>query len=240
MAHHWRAPIIVPDAYSDLAPVYDNIHTSKADRAEDAVVRDLLYPLVDRASWCAFVGTAYPSLVDLGCGTGWLLDNFPHASGFYLGVDISPGMIERAQEKHPGCMFMEQDMLQPIPYQADVVTSTFGACSYVNPDLLVDALDRILRPGGMFFLQAYSPAYESRPSYVMKDQDLGSFMWGADFARDLFAKDGRFSVRVESWWSRRCEQVASVSTTAAAALASAEVVCGSEQGYWTIITGSKL
>lgn len=66
------------------------------------------------------------SVCDLGCGYGAYLDHL-RAEGYdgeYAGVDITPGMIERARADHPGARF---DVgTEPTPAEAVVASGIFN------------------------------------------------------------------------------------------------------------------
>ncbi len=51
------------------------------------------------------------SVVDVGCGTGAILEALKPARG--LGLDLSPRMVELARSKHPGLEFRAEDIAKP-------------------------------------------------------------------------------------------------------------------------------
>jgi SAM-dependent methyltransferase len=96
-------------------------------------------------------------ICDMGCGPGqvarYLFDNGAKACG----IDLSPGMIEKAKELNPGIKFQQGDMLD----LANVTDSSFSAIaafySIIHvPRQLVDQalteLKRVLVPGGNLLL----------------------------------------------------------------------------------------
>src|SRR5579864_3816622 len=99
-----KAPTIsnVTTYYDTIAGDYDQLYTDPVSRYENAVVRSLL----------ARLDLAHSDLLDLGCGTGLLLD-----MGFqprrYLGIDVSPEMVRIARQKHPHRAFCVGDMAEP-------------------------------------------------------------------------------------------------------------------------------
>ena len=64
------------------------------------------------------------TLLDVGCGLGalwgWLATRFDRPFS-YTGVDISPKMIQLAQEKHPNLIFKVHDMAEPLEERYDYV-----------------------------------------------------------------------------------------------------------------------
>ena len=62
---------------------------------------------------------AVPTLLDVGCGFGGLLDyaNEHSVALDYVGIDLVPDMIEHARTRHPGARFIVGDILnaQELP-----------------------------------------------------------------------------------------------------------------------------
>lgn len=63
---------------------------------------------------------AKPSLLDIGCGPGLLLDHISQRGIDldYVGLDLSAKMIAAAKARHPGHRFLTRDLLRdPLPAQ---------------------------------------------------------------------------------------------------------------------------
>jgi len=147
------------EAYDSLAEVYDSSFTSKTARAEDDIIYSQLRSYFTRSS-----------ILDLGCGTGALLDNLDVDSKDYVGVDISENMIEKARLKHPNCTFHVGDMAN-LPFndeQFNNVVCLYGGISYADPKVYSEIM-RVLKPQGKYFLMLLNPHYEKRKSYILKD-----------------------------------------------------------------------
>lgn len=54
------------------------------------------------------------SWLDVACGTGWVLSQFPHVAE-RAGLDISQPMIAAARRRNPGVRFVEADFRAPRP-----------------------------------------------------------------------------------------------------------------------------
>jgi trans-aconitate methyltransferase len=137
-------------AYNAAAAGYDARYTAPEFQAENRQIADWLAPSVAGV------------VVDLGCGTGLLLDILGSriSPRRFLGVDPSIGMLHELQRKHPRYVTMlgrAEDWCDP-EHSADLIAALFGAASYIAPETLLALLDR-LRHGGRLFLMAYKPGY---------------------------------------------------------------------------------
>ena len=97
------------------------------------------------------------SVVDIGCGTGFLLDRFEVPPALYTGIDISHLMLRRLVAKHPAhvdsvevCSFEEWYPVQ----RYDLVLGLFGAGSWILPEYLAK-VPMLLNPGGRWILMTY-------------------------------------------------------------------------------------
>lgn len=134
------------------------------------------------------------SLVDIGCGTGWLTARAEASASFAVGVDPSHESIALAQVRHPG---------RSIKYVAESI-ETFALrrqkfeCAISNmaascaPDLIAffDASRRILKRGAPFLLTIPHPCfwplywgYASHPRFKYQK---------------TFAVEGEFKIRKEA------------------------------------------
>ncbi len=93
------------------------------------------------------------SILDLGCGTGWFTRKlealFPQAS--VVGVDLSPGMIEKARSASPnGIQWLTADA-ESLPFLSgtfDLIFSNLMIQWCQHPQAVLDQCRRLLRPGG--------------------------------------------------------------------------------------------
>lgn len=89
-------------------------------------------------------------LLDLGCGTGLFVSRYVAGGGTAIGLDISRGMIRKAEERCPGSDFTVSSA-DRIPFRDgtfDAVASLL-VFSYVRkPERMLAEAYRVLRPGG--------------------------------------------------------------------------------------------
>jgi trans-aconitate methyltransferase len=93
-------------------------------------------------------------ILDLGCGTGDLLQRIATAGAEVLGLDRSEAMIAQARRKHPRLRFEVGDATDyraPEPF--DAVFSNAALHWMRDAPQVVEAIWRWLRPGGRFLAE---------------------------------------------------------------------------------------
>lgn len=105
-----------------------------------------------------------PQVLDLGCGTGRLLDRlareYPDLQG--TGIDWSAEMVAQAQRRnaHPDRLSFQVANVNDLPFPADgfdAACCTISFLHYPDPERAIAQLDRVLKPGGRFYLADYLP-----------------------------------------------------------------------------------
>jgi ubiquinone/menaquinone biosynthesis C-methylase UbiE len=100
-----------------------------------------------------------PQVLDLGCGTGRLLDRlatrFPHLYG--TGLDLSAQMLlqARCRNRHHPRLIYVQGSAEALPFadeQFDAVFNTLSFLHYPKPQQVFSEISRVLHPGGQFYL----------------------------------------------------------------------------------------
>jgi ubiquinone/menaquinone biosynthesis C-methylase UbiE len=100
-----------------------------------------------------------PNVLDLGCGTGRLLNRlateFPTLQG--TGLDLSAEMLHQARQRnrHGIRLIYKQGNAESLPFaesQFDAVFNTLSFLHYPKPQQVVLEVSRVLRPGGHFYL----------------------------------------------------------------------------------------
>lgn len=150
-----------PAHYDRYADAYDAHFQDNKSLAENRAVARWLVPRLRGAR----------RVVDLGCGTGLLLELASLAPASYVGVDISPGMVNRARAKHPAHGFVIGDIEAAAidavaDHSADVVVSLFGSASYCDLIAARDTVARLLTPDGRYFMMMCGPRYPTRRSFI--------------------------------------------------------------------------
>ena len=168
--------------YDAVAQEYDGCFKSITHRAENEALLKIL---------CEFMSQG--EILDVGCGTGFLLDLFNGqiAPEDYTGIDISERMLERARLKYPGHEFKRADMVDlPLGDESvDLVISLFSAWSYcLNPIKAIFEAHRVLKQGGKILAMVNSPRYATRGSYILNREKIvtPTLYWTPDPLRASF------------------------------------------------------
>jgi predicted TPR repeat methyltransferase len=146
---------------SEMSPDYvRTLFDQYAPRFEKALVGDLNYrgpEILLKAVLSIFHDAGRPAYfkraVDLGCGTGLAAREFAANVGEFIGVDLSPGMIEEARATGRYARLDVADMVQGLNAEPDAGVDLVLAADAVNylRDLapLMTEAARVLRPGGI-------------------------------------------------------------------------------------------
>lgn len=137
----------VSKVYNSLATKYDSLYQGKYYKKEDKA----LFKLISKV--------LHGDILDVGCGTGLMLEYIKIRKEKYLGVDISAGMIDKMATKFPAhktrlCAFEEL----PENKKFDSIISTYGAPSYIEANHYHKFLE-LLKKDGFLFLMFYAKDY---------------------------------------------------------------------------------
>lgn len=96
-------------------------------------------------------------LLDVACGPGFVSAAAAGRGAEPIGLDVAPGMVERAHARCPGLTFVEGDALQlPFPGGSfDAVTMNFGILHLSEPETAMAEARRVLVPEGRFAFTAW-------------------------------------------------------------------------------------
>ncbi len=150
------------ETLSEMPPAYvRSLFDQYAPRFEKALIEDLDYcgpeillKAVLGACHAAHRPAFFKHAIDLGCGTGLAAREFRPNVDEFIGIDLSPGMIERARQSGLYARLEIADMAQGLANEpegsADLVIAA-DAVIYL-PDLtpLAVGAARVLKSGGLF------------------------------------------------------------------------------------------
>jgi ubiquinone/menaquinone biosynthesis C-methylase UbiE len=188
--------------YNELSEVYDRSYGSRIHELED----EYIY------SYLAEHGFTKGRLLDLGSGTGSILNHLRIRKEEYTGIDVSDKMIEISRKKFPGYNFVIATMTN-LPFEDesfDNVISLFGSFSYAyKPDKAVKELDRVLKPNGKFLIMACGKKYKYRESYILNKFDIESpaRFFSRDDLKDLFFGFRNVKIFSMTWLSEKLSKI---------------------------------
>jgi ubiquinone/menaquinone biosynthesis C-methylase UbiE len=100
---------------------------------------------------------AHGKILDVACGTGLNFPMFP-ATGEITAIDLSPRMLEIAQQKaavlnlNVQGKVMDSQKLEFPDGSFDTVTSTLSTCTFPDPVQALREMKRVCRDGGLVLL----------------------------------------------------------------------------------------
>lgn len=104
---------------------------------------------------------SFDNVLDVGCGTGPVIEllSKKYPEKHFVGLDITPAMIEVAQSKKlPNAEFIVGDA-ENLPFGDggfDAVLCANSFHHYPNPGAFLREAHRVLRPGGKLILRDYT------------------------------------------------------------------------------------
>ena len=119
--------------------------------------------LVTNRAIIDIVCTANPvSVLDIGCGEGWLSKELSDKRIEITGVDVIPELIEKAKQKVKGDFFVASydDISKgKIVFSKifDAIVINFALIAKESTENLLTSLPRYLAPGGKLFIQTLHP-----------------------------------------------------------------------------------
>ena len=116
--------------------------------------------VTDRAIIDAVRSRAPRSLIDLGCGEGWLIRALAGSVAHMIGVDVVPALIDAAaaaggSEFHVASY--ESIAAGDFQFTADLVVCNFSLLGKESVEATFAAVPRLLKPGGAFVVQTLHP-----------------------------------------------------------------------------------
>ncbi len=146
------------------------------------------------------------NFLDLGCGTGWAvcyIANQLDYKGHFVGIDISGGMIDKANENvkgHSNISFIKGST-ENLPFDNDyfddiICTNSFH--HYLNPDQVIGEVQRVLKVSGRIcILDITADDFFIRwiNQKVREKEETHVSFYSTIFYKDLFQKHGLKHIR---------------------------------------------
>lgn len=144
--------------------------------------------------WLRDVGRTDLEVLEVGCGSGWMCERM-RPFGRVTGTDLADAVIDRARERVPDVRFVAGDFLElDLPAEsADVVVGLEVIAHVPDQRAFVEAVRRVLRPGGHVMLATQNPTVLKRRA--VDPQGVGQHRHWAGRRELRRLLDPAFSVR---------------------------------------------
>jgi 2-polyprenyl-3-methyl-5-hydroxy-6-metoxy-1,4-benzoquinol methylase len=143
--------------------------------------------VTDRAIVDAVLGIAPRTVLDIGCGEGWLARALARSGVEVLGIDVVPALIAEARRLGPGAF--EVHSYADVAAKSldrgsfDVAVCNFSLLGQESVESLLGAVGSYLNPGGRFILQTLHPVAACGDRPYRDGWRPGSWAgFGADFS----------------------------------------------------------
>lgn len=116
--------------------------------------------VTDQAIVDAILDRAQDSVLDIGCGEGWLARALSAQSIRVTGIDAVPALIQQAESEGGGefqVLAYEQIATGALDSHADVVVCNFALLGRESVEGLFAAVPSLLNSGGTFIVQTLHP-----------------------------------------------------------------------------------
>lgn len=102
------------------------------------------------------------SVLDLGCGHGWLAAKLRQQGAGVVGIDGSRALITAARREHPGVEFRIHDLTSGLPSlhrSFDRIVSHMVLMDLADVDRLIHDVASVLAPDGVFVFSILHPSF---------------------------------------------------------------------------------
>jgi SAM-dependent methyltransferase len=147
------------------------------------------------------------SVLDAGCGTGYLSKKLRDRGALVTGVDLAERMVEIARADHPGIDFRVDSCAQLSTVgdgEFDFVIANYVLMDTPDLEATMRAFARVLKPGGAAVLVFSHPCFPQGVATVSGDGRKVSYHWDFPYFESMTCTDppwGHF--KTEFLWFHR-------------------------------------
>lgn len=170
----------------------------------DLTLTSVFYQAVHRRLLDSIQLPEQPHLLDLGCGTGKLLNRLAHHQSDLtgLGIDLSPGMIAQAHRANEAPERIHYQVGNAVALALeddsfDAVFNTITFLHYPEPKQVLAEVRRLLRPGGRYYLADFAPRWAEQPEVLA--QGMSPIRFYSPAVRERLAAKAGLTVVGHTW-----------------------------------------
>ena len=171
------------------------VYASSQVHADDPSL-DAMRDMAARTSGAPVSDMAYGWALDLGTGAGFTAFAMAEFSHHVLAVDPTLGMLQQAQrialERHLSNVGLSRNVAEALPVapgSLDLVTTRMAAHHFLDFEVMLDEVRRVLKPGGVLLLA---------DSMAPEDDKVAKWMNDIELRRDFSHIQNRKATHIES------------------------------------------
>ena len=147
------------------------------------------------------------SVLDAGCGTGYLSAKLQQKAAQVIGVDLSENMIRIAKERHPNIEFYVDSCARLKTIRDDhfdLIVANYVLMDTPDPEETLAAFYRVLKAGGIAVTIFSHPCFPQGRASISEDFDEISYLWDFSYFEERRCTDppwGHFTSEF-TWFHR--------------------------------------
>jgi SAM-dependent methyltransferase len=153
--------------WDEIAETYDRVA---------GTAQDLVYGNLKTALWSALGDVRGRTILELGCGSGWLAAQLTEKGAKVVGIDGSAELIRRAQARSPTGQWILHDLRNGLPKleqrAIDVVVSHMTLMDFDPLDPMLGDLGALLSPRPRIIITMPHPGFFN---YKSAEEDGATF-----------------------------------------------------------------
>ncbi len=128
------------------------------------------------AMWDSLGDLNGASVLDVGCGHGWLAQKMTERGATVVGVDGSSELLKIARSRYPAINFLQYDPvagLPPLDQQFDRIVANMVLMDIPDLTLLLRDLRSVIKPSGRFIFTMTHPVFFQQKTH--QDAETGEY-----------------------------------------------------------------
>jgi len=117
--------------------------------------------VTDQAIIDAVLASGAGTVLDLGCGEGWLMQSLTEQGLRVAGLEVVPELLKKARQKGAGPFYglaYEQLSAETVTERFDLVVCNFSLLGEASVEHVFTTVPELLNPGGWLIVQTLHPA----------------------------------------------------------------------------------